>query len=93
MEETLRIKKKHGIYFYKHTCRCGNIKYIPLLFLNIRFSFNNKIYTTCKSCGYTSCIRVVEMIHSETIDQETKKMNKNYKSKTEVQKSKVWNRG
>lgn len=89
--ETLRIKKRHGIYWYKHTCKCGHITYIPLLFLNIRFSFTRKIYIQCRKCGYTSSIRCNLNIHTDTADTHMKEINKDFNEKHNSRK--IWRQG
>ena len=90
--ESIRIKKRYGIYWYKHKCRCGNIHYIPLLFLNIRFSFTKKIYYTCRKCGYVSCIRSLHNIITDTADKKAKLLNKDFRDKKSILKE-VWSRG
>lgn len=90
--ESLRIKKRYGLYWYKHTCRCGNTTYIPLLFLNIRFSFTNKIYKTCRKCGYISSIRNIGNTNTDTADKTLKKLNKDFKEPNMILKE-IWRKG
>lgn len=90
--ETLRIKKRYGIYWYKHKCRCGNIHYIPLLFLNIKFSFKKQIYYKCRKCGYILAIRNMGFIATDTTDKQIKVLNKDFKDEKTILKE-LWSRG
>lgn len=74
---TLKIEKKHGIRYYIHDCKCGKRHKIPLIFLNIIFSFKNKYYYRC-DCHYVSCIRNIQNIVVDSTDEKMKESNKDY---------------
>lgn len=72
---SLKIKKKYGILWYYHKCQCGKIHKIPLIFLNIIFSFKQKYYYRCNCCGYVSCLCNIQNIIIKFTDKKMKKLN------------------
>lgn len=73
---SLKIYKKYGLLWYKHNCKCGKTYNIPLLFLNIIFSFKEKYYYRCSNCNYISCLRNVQNIVIDSTDKKIKGENK-----------------
>lgn len=73
---SLKIKKKYGMLWYLHKCECGKVHKIPLIFLNIIFSFKEKYYYRCSNCNYVSCIYNIQNIIIDSTDEKMKEMNK-----------------
>ena len=71
---SLKTRKKYGLKWYIHKCNCGKVHNIPLIFLNIFFSFRQKYYYRC-DCGYVSCLRNVQIIVVDSTDKKMKEMN------------------
>ena len=72
---SLKIKKKYLLLWYYHKCNCGKIHKIPLLYLNIIFSFKQKYYFRCNCCGYVVCLLNIQNIVTDSTDEKMKEMN------------------
>lgn len=73
---SLKIKKKYGIRWYTYTCNCGKHHKIPLLYLNILFSFKNKYYHKCCNCFNVVCLKNIQNIILDSTDNKLKQLNK-----------------
>lgn len=73
---TLKLTKKYGILWYNHKCICGKTHSIPLIFLNIIFSFKEKYYFRCSNCNYVSCLRNIQNIIIDSTDEKMKEKNR-----------------
>ena len=72
---SLKITKKYGLLWFNHKCKCGNNHKIPLIYLNLIFSFKNKYYYKCNNCFYVSCIRNIQNIVIDSTDEKMKEIN------------------
>lgn len=72
---SLKVKKKYGLLWYHYKCKCGVIHKIPLIYLNLIFSFKQKYYYRCDNCGYVSCLLNIQNIVVNSTDEKMKDMN------------------
>ena len=72
---SLRIKKNYGMLWYCHVCKCGKKHNIPLIILNMIFSFKHKYYYRCDNCGYVVCFRNLQNIVVDSTDKKMKELN------------------
>lgn len=73
---SLKIKKKYGIYWYHYKCECGKMNKIPMILLNIIFSFKQKHYHRCSNCNHVSCIRNIQNLVIDSTDEKMKEKNR-----------------
>lgn len=73
---SLKIKKKYGILWYTYNCKCGKKHKIPLIYLNLIFSFKHKYYHKCSNCFNVSCLKNIQNITIDSTDKKVKELNK-----------------